>query len=181
MNWNPLLAQAAAWLAALGVTGTACAAAAFALFRWFGASWLEAKFAKDLEEFKAEKNSQLSKLNSGYQQEAERLKADVNRLLDRATKLHAREYEILPAAWGLLSKAHGATASLESSIQVRPDLDAMRPEQLDEFLQRSELSEWQKLDIAKSTEKGATYARHLVWLQIGQASSAIIEYQIIQY
>ena len=62
--------------------------------RFFGESWLNHQFARKMSLFTHEQNQQI-----------ERLKLQVNTLFDRATKLHAREFDAVPEAWSLLVDA----------------------------------------------------------------------------
>ncbi|MDD2706240.1 MAG: hypothetical protein PHU07_13040 [Acidocella sp.] len=165
MNLNPLLAQVLAWLAALGLTGSVAAIGAFGLFRFFGKNWLEAKFQERLLAFKAEKD-----------QELEKLRAEISRMLDRAAKFNAKEYEILPDAWKLLNAAFGATAYLVSAIKHRPDLGGMSEAQLSEFLDKSDLAEWQKDELRSAGEKNRYYGNVCSWKELNQATKALTEY-----
>ena len=73
------------WMLGLGITATAMVAAAYAFFQFLGRRWLEARFAERLEKFKHDQN-----------QEIERLRYRINALMDRTTKLHQHEFEVLP-------------------------------------------------------------------------------------
>ena len=164
-DWNPILAQIFAWLAALGLTGSAAAVGAFGLFRFFGKNWLEAKFQERLVAFKAEKD-----------QELEKLRAEIGRMLDRAAKFNAKEYEILPEAWKLLNTAFGTTAYSVSALRRRPDLERMSDAQLKEFLDKSDLAEWQKDELRRSGDKNRYYGDFCSWKELNQANKALAEY-----
>jgi hypothetical protein len=58
-------------------------AVVFYLFKLFGEKWLNTKFEERLATFKHE-----------HQKEIERLRGTINTLMDRATKLHQREFEV---------------------------------------------------------------------------------------
>src|SRR5271154_6132179 len=72
----------------------------FALFQWLGKKWLETRFAKNLELFKHEQS-----------QEIERLRYRINALMDRTTKLHQHEFEVIPEVWDKLGTAMSGVMS----------------------------------------------------------------------
>src|SRR5688572_16053484 len=106
-----------ALLRAAGVAGigavvvAAIAGIVWQFFKWFGAKWIEAKFAKSLETFRHQQA-----------QEIERLRGQIAALLDRATKLHQAEFDTLPKIWELAGKAYGATGSMVAAIQSYSDV-----------------------------------------------------------
>jgi cell division protein FtsB len=79
------------YLAAFGFTALSAAIVFGALFgalKWFGENWINSKFSERLEAFKY-----------AQQRELEQLKFQINASMDRAVKLHQREFETLPEAW----------------------------------------------------------------------------------
>lgn len=161
-----LLTEVLAALAALGVTGIASAGVAYWLFRTFAKGWLDAHFQKDLEAMKAANT-----------REVERLKADLGRYADRATKFHAREYEVLPEAWGLMNKAYGACNSAVSAFQQQADLNRMTAPQLEAWFEGSGLEEFQKDEIRGASDKNEKYSTFRSWKQIGDAERATNQFQ----
>jgi hypothetical protein len=82
----------------------ATSAVAFGMFKLFAEKWLNSKFQRQLEEFK-----------HAQQKEIEQLRFRINAMMDRATKLHQRAFDVLPEAWSRLNDACGKTLAL-----VRP-------------------------------------------------------------
>lgn len=128
-----LTKSVAAIFGILGVTVVAAAVAAYWAFKIFAKGWIQRLFDRDLEELRAAKG-----------QELERLRADISRLMDRATKFHEREYEVLPEAWGLLNTAHGAVFEAVSSFQQYPDFNKMTNAELEDYIEVSDLMKHQK-------------------------------------
>jgi hypothetical protein len=93
------------WILGLGIAATAVVAAAYAVFQFLGKRWLEARFAERLEKFKHDQN-----------QEIERLRYRINALMDRTTKLHQHEFEVLPEIWNKLGIAFSATSNFTSRM-----------------------------------------------------------------
>ncbi len=145
---NPILQQAIAWVGQTGITAGAAAIAAFGLFRWLGAKWIEDHFAKELLAAKA-----------AYQRDSDRLKAEVGRLLDRASQLHHREYEALPEAWGLLNKAMGASQDARGSGAIYPHFKTDDPEALAEFIDGEDLADFQKARLKVAPDWYAQYTK----------------------
>jgi hypothetical protein len=83
---------AALGLSALGLGGIFLVA--IAAVKWFGERWVTSKFNERLEAFK-----------HAQQREIEQLKLQINASMDRAVKLHQREFETLPEAWATLVTA----------------------------------------------------------------------------
>jgi hypothetical protein len=133
-----IVQQVLAALGGLAAVAIAVAAACFGLFRVFGEKWMAAKFDEKLAAYRHEQ-----------QKELEQLKFKINGLLDRATKLHQREFEVLPEAWAKLIEAHSATVAVTSALQSYPDVDKMTSEQLVEFLKKSPLAGWEQNELSK--------------------------------
>jgi hypothetical protein len=131
------------------------------LFRTFSEKWLNAKFEERLAAYKHEQ-----------QKELEHLKFSINAQMDRATKLHQKEFEALPEAWGRLMNAHGIISSVVSLYQSAPDLNAMIPDQLEDFIQNSKMVEWQRQLVRAAPDKTSEYRNQIEPFKIAQAKKA---------
>ncbi|MBB2674696.1 UNVERIFIED_ORG: hypothetical protein GGE44_004274 [Rhizobium esperanzae] len=135
--------------AALGLTITVAVGAAWAAFQWFGQKWIESKFAKSLEEYKA-----------GQSRELEKLKHKINSAFDRITRLHDREFEILPDLWGKLVEAKLWAAGYTSDLQSYPSVEYLGDDALREFLDKTTgFAEWQKREIIQASNKQEQYVK----------------------
>lgn len=152
--------------AAVGLGG-GLVAISYALFRFFGEKWINAKFEERLAAYK-----------HAQQKELEELRFKINALMDRATKLHQREFDVLPDAWAKLIDAHGITIAITSAFQRYPDFDQMSGPHLDEFLAASPLANWQKDEIKGEAKKGDYYIQAIAWHKITAAREAIREFHI---
>jgi predicted Zn-dependent protease with MMP-like domain len=151
-------------LAAFGaVVIGAGAVGAFAwwLFRQFSERWLNAKFEERLAAYKHEQ-----------QKELEHLKFAINAQMDRATKLHQREFDALPEAWAKLMHAYGIIISLVSRGQSMPDLSRMTPAQLDDFLEHSKLASWERETVRESPDKTNAYRNAIEPFKIARGRKA---------
>ena len=131
------------------------------LFRTFSERWLNAKFEQRLAAYKHEQ-----------QKELEHLKFLINAQMDRATKLHQREFDVLPEAWARLTYAHGLIMSVVSRLQSTPDLNTMQPDQLSDFIVNSKLVEWQRQLIRQAKDKTSTYRNQIEPFKIAKAKKA---------
>jgi hypothetical protein len=90
---------------------------------------------------------QLDKIKHDQAQEMERLKLKVSTLLDRATKLHSYEFEVLPKAWELLATSVGSASRVLSAIQTYVDVKCMDESELSAFLEQSPFNQTERRAI----------------------------------
>jgi hypothetical protein len=166
MSLQDILTKVLATFGALGLTAICAGGVAYWIFQTLGKGWLDAHFARDLEALKATNV-----------REAERLKADLSRYADRASKFHIREYEVLPEAWGLMNKAYGACHGAISQFQQYSDLDKMTSPQLEAWLEGCGLEDFQKVEIQNTSRKNDKYISFYTWKQISDAQKASGEFQ----
>ena len=143
MTWaygaiEPYLAAVGLSVVGFGSVFLAC----FAVLKWFGERWVTAKFSERLEAFK-----------HAQQREIEQLKFQINASMDRAVKLHQREFETLPQAWSTLVIAYNSVKSFTSPLQSYADVRRMNDTELDEFLNDTNLANSQKDDIKKAGDR----------------------------
>ena len=70
------------------LAGGGGALVAYGIFTYFGRSWLDNKFSKGLENFKHQQNLQM-----------EQYRFEINSLFNRISKIHEKEFEVLPELW----------------------------------------------------------------------------------
>ncbi len=113
------------------------AVVAYSLFKHLGKSWLDKHFKEKLEELK-----------HTHQQEIEILKHEINSLYSRVSKIHQKEFEVLPAAWFKLNELHGTVLiALDRTLKSYPDFEHMPEGRFEEFLSTSRLTENQKHEL----------------------------------
>lgn len=142
------------------LAGGALTAMAYWLFKLLADKWLTGKFNERLEAFKHQQ-----------QKELEQLRFNINALMDRATKLHQRQFDVLPEAWALLMEAYEVVSSLVHPAQQYPDLDRMTGPELDEFLETSELSKSEKEQFGGAKKRTDLYIKIIQPYKIGKAKS----------
>ncbi|MDF0495064.1 hypothetical protein [Bradyrhizobium yuanmingense] len=147
--------------------GGGIAVVAYGLLRFFGEKWMNAKFEERLATFKHVQEKEL-----------EELRYRINALMDRTVKLHQKEFDVIPEAWGKLNTAHGIVTAITSAFQQYPDLDQIGESQLDEFLHDSFMANWQKEEIRLTDKKTDYYRKALIWHKVTEAREACREFHV---
>jgi hypothetical protein len=159
-----LLLKAAGFIV---VAGGGAAVLIIGPFRYLADKWLTSKFDKRLEQFK-----------HAQQVEMENLRFKISTLFDRTTKLHQREFEVVPAAWALLVESKNQVSAFITAYQQYPDVDRMTGPQLDEFLEDSFLTKWQRDEIKAATKKTEYYIKAIFFHRYDQARAACREQHV---
>jgi len=126
----------------LVVAGVSLSLIVYQAFKHLAVKWLDARFDERLQAIKHE-----------HEKEIERLRFNISALLDRATKLHQREFEVLPEAWSKLNDSFWCTRGFVLPIQSFPDIDQMVQPQQEEFIASCRLMEWEKAEIRQANER----------------------------
>lgn len=149
----------------VGLSAVVASGLAIWIFRTLGEKWLSSKFDKQLESYR-----------HAQQKELERLKFNINALMDRTTKLHQYEFDVLPQLWALLNESYSEVARFTSSLQSYPDLDRMEEAQLSEFLQKCELDQWQKIKLTGLNLRNKEYQDMIFWHNLNKANSKFMDF-----
>jgi hypothetical protein len=152
-------------IGAVITVGGGAAAVAFLFFRFLGEKWMNAKFEERLASYK-----------HVQQQELERLKLKINTLMDRTTKLHQREFDVIPELWSRLNHANVGIQSFIAVVRQYPDFKRMSDPHMDEFLDGSPLDGWQKAELRDASDKNAYYRKAIYWHDKARAREAYREF-----
>lgn len=121
-----------AWFQKVLLFSVPSAGLVFALFKWAGNTWIGRLLNRDLEKFKREQQEQLETYKAEQQKELERLR---HLLSSRISRIHEKEFEVLPEAWLMLNDLRGAVAhAVDLTMKFYPDFASFSPEKLDAFL-----------------------------------------------
>lgn len=152
--------------AAVVLSGLSSAAGvAYWIFRTFSEKWLTSKFEERLAAYKHEQ-----------QKELETLKFRISGLLDRTTKLHQREFDVLPEAWAKLVIADGNVRAVTAGLQQYADIDGMNAEQLAEFVESLPFPKWKKEQLRTAPNKSKFYQEAENWRRLGEAKAKYHEF-----
>lgn len=136
-------------------------------FKYLAAKWLDERFKKNFQQLIHDQNKEI-----------ERLKNDLTKSFDRATKLHQREFDVLPQIWDKVSEAYWSTASLVSPMQIHSDLNNMVPKQLSAFIAKCELADWQKDEVLASTDRTKKFNELIYWHKLSRSFNSCREADI---
>lgn len=142
------------------VFGGGASAIAFAALKLFGQKWFEHQFSQQLESFKREQSELL-----------EQYKFQINSRFNRITKIHEKEFEVLPEIWHKLQDAYAHFFSIGPPFQQWPALNKYSDEQLDLFLKNCELHEFQKSELKTIEDKESYYRENSYWIRLSKARS----------
>jgi NAD-dependent DNA ligase len=140
------------------------AVVAYSIFKWLGKRWLEQQFEK-----------QLQKLKHDQQKELQQLQHDINALFSRISKIHEKEFEVLPRAWQLLHEANGAVFQVVKALKQFPDFDRMAELQFEEFVNSCRLAEFQKSELRGAQDRLKYYEEASFWVELNDAKRARTE------
>jgi hypothetical protein len=162
MTWNDILA--AAWKVIL--PGATAASVSFALGKKYGDKWLDARFSARLELLKHEQTKQIESIRPRVQWE-----------FSRVSKIHEKEFEVLPAAWLMLNEAHGRTANVVGRLKEYPDLDNMDDVMFREVVAGMELPNFRKegLLAPPSPHRRKYHNEMMEWIELDDAEKAQVK------
>jgi hypothetical protein len=141
------------------------AVVAYAIFRFLGKKWIEGKFAERLETYKNDLTKEL-----------EHTRYEINLLFNRITKIHEKEFEILPEVWRKMQDALGIISNFVSLYQSYPNLNEMSQPALEEFLIKSRLYEFEKQELLQANDKVSYYGDRMFWRELRDAEEAFQDF-----
>jgi hypothetical protein len=148
-------------LGKLIIYGGGTAAMAYGLFRFLGEKWIENKFAEKLEAYKHKQ-----------QQELEQTRYTINSLFSRVSKIHEKEFEVLPEAWSQMHDALFSLTRFTKPFKQYPNVDAMTEPQLDNFLKQSPIAEFQKQTLKEERNKLEYYRECVFYHELNEVKKA---------
>jgi len=156
------------WKLILVVLGSAGGGAAVAIpvIKKFGERWLDARFAQRLEQLRHDQAKEIETMRRRVQWE-----------FSRISKIHEREFEVLPKAWLMLHEAHGRTADLVGRLKQYPDLDHMDDPMNGAFVAGTDFPDFRKQEL-QATPRGKRYKAYtdlIAWVELNNAESAQIK------
>lgn len=142
------------------IVGGGLSVIVYQAFKYLAAKWLDTKFKERLQ-----------LLQHQHEDEIEQLRFKISAMLDRATKLHQREFEVLPEAWAKLNDSFWNIRSFVSPIQSYPDIDSMSIPQQNEFIASCLLKDWEKIQLREIEKKNTFYQEKIFWHDLHNAQT----------
>ena len=153
--------SAISWAKEILATGGTSAVVTYGLLKWYGDKWLEQRFKVHLEEKKHEQ-----------QKELEDLRRQIQSMFSRISKIHEKEFEVLPKAWLLLHTAYGYAFNMVGRMVYDPNFEGMEEALFEEFLRESELSDYQKGKLRAAPNRRTYYIEARESLELDKANRA---------
>lgn len=146
-NWLVFPTSVVSALATLGLS-----------YRFFAEKMFGHFFDQRLEAFKYERARELEQLKHEKNQEIEQLRAAIAHISDRGKHSNEHEYEALNEMWRIAVDLYYATNTCVIMFVQYPPLNSMPFEEVKEFLNSTEFSEPQKLNVLESTDKERSFS-----------------------
>ncbi len=99
-------------------------AVAFVVFKTLGDKWLDTRFKE-----------RLSRVEHGYSVELSKLKQRLETAASGLNRIHQKEFEVLPEAWGLLDEAMNTLKWVISPMQSYPNVSRMTDDDWQDFVE----------------------------------------------
>jgi hypothetical protein len=147
--------QISSWVGQLVIAGGGGAVVAYGIFKFLGKSWIENQLAKDLE----------------------RAKSEISIHATRRMKLHDKEYVVFPELWSRLNKANGSLDRAIISLRGIPNFRSMKDADVNDWLNRSYLSEEEKLYFNEQEDKGRAYGNILGKRDLNQVDQDLAKFK----
>lgn len=146
------------------VAGGAAVAFLWPILKGLISTWMDDRLKRELQGLVHIQNKEI-----------ERLRAELTKTFDRASKLNHREFEVLPDTWATVSGAFWAVHGFVHPFQEYPDVGAMTEAQKTEFLASTELQGWEKDKILHSTDQTREYIDVIYWHRFSRARRLVSE------
>jgi hypothetical protein len=135
------------------------------IFTLLGKKWIESIFQKNLESYKRKQN-----------QELENFKYKINSLFSRVSKIHEKEFEVLPEIWSKVHDAKDIISALVSPFQSHPDFNSMNEIEIRKSLESSKFHEHQIEELINSSDKNRYFTERVIWHRISDARKKFSEF-----
>jgi hypothetical protein len=157
--WFQMFYEIGKWFVGL----VASSGVLYGLFKLIGEKWIEHRFTIQLEGFKAERQKALEEFRSEQQQGLERLR---HLLSSRISRIHEKEFEVLPKAWFLLHQASGSAFQAVLAFNQYPSFANMPEELFEEFVAKSRLTDYQKQMLRQTKDRRKYYREAMEVIEI---------------
>jgi len=121
----------------------------------------------------------LAALKHEHDTQIESLKAQLARLGDRGVRSNEREYDATIAVWEAFVEAFDATTRCVVAFLRYPDFNRLPKEDINDYLNSTELSQMQKDEVLNADDKNVTYSRIENIRAIMKAGRSIFEARLL--
>jgi hypothetical protein len=153
------LTQIGAFVLQVAISAGGAAALAVAIIRLGATKWIDHRFNLSLAKFKAERDEELAGVRAKHESDLALLQqkhatelAQINhRLSSRISKIHEKEFEVLPEAWLQVNATFGSVYKTVVGMKSRPQVRRLTKAQLEELILSQEFTPAQRTSILEKT------------------------------
>lgn len=120
----------------------------------------------------------ISELEHNQNAKIEGLRAQLANVTDRGRHANKREFDALTEIWELLVTAYLSTSTCIASLMEYPDMSRLTEDEIQSFLNSTDLNEGQRKYVLSATDRNATYSRTVTLNQINKAGLSIFNVRL---
>jgi len=157
------------WLKEFVTVGGPTVVVAFFVVKHLGKAGIQQLFDRSFEKFKTGQQKEMEKFKSDQEKELERLR---HLLSSRISKIHEKEFEILPKAWFMLHEAHGLTnEAMDLTFKPNIAFKEFSEAKFEEFLKTTPLTESQKVALREASDRQTCFSEAMASIAIDNAKN----------
>lgn len=149
---------------------------AYGVIHFAGKKWIDSFFVKKHDKFKQQLDEEMEKFKHQMGIELLKMEQEAKSFYNRISKVHEKEFKVIPDIWKKLCDAKSSASEFASMISLEPDLDRMSAPALSSYLDKTSLEQYQKDEIIASEKKLETYRQKMFFIRLHAAKMAFIEF-----
>lgn len=163
---NEIMSKIFEFIGTLIATGGGLALISYGILKYFGKKWLDTKFEERLEKFKKFQNEEL-----------EKFRFQINSLFNRITKIHQKEFEVLPILWQKLLDVLGDIDLVVKKEDItHPNFNFMKEAEIESILTQKNWEEFYITELIKAEDKNAKYRESNFWHKFVKAQKSMADF-----
>ena len=160
-----LLSKIFEFIGKIIAVGGGIAVISYGILKYFGKKWMDTKFDERLERFKRFQNEEL-----------EKFRFQINSLFNRITKIHQKEFEVLPILWQKLLNTLGDIDLILGEDLTHPDFNHMKEAEIREILSKKEWGDYYISELIEANDKNVKYRESEFWHKFVKAQKSMADF-----
>jgi hypothetical protein len=115
-------------------------------------------------------------IDSQFQKALENYKYQINSKFDRVSKIHEKEFTVLPIIWSNILSTNTELGNLTNPFQEYPDLARMNEKEIEEVFRKCDFTESEAKKIETAYDKQKEFISIYYWKRFYKANSALANY-----
>lgn len=134
---------------------------------WLTKTWISDRLKISIKnEYDEKLETHKANLRAESGVELEKLKSNLQKEFNRVSKVHEKEFEILPEVWMKLNETKDYVQYLVAPMRSYPDFNQMKEEEIREFSKDSFLKDYQVTELLNSSDKNKYYMEKVFWYDL---------------